>query len=155
MLCQPVTIFLWLHKVSIQIPSRRRFMSKGLRLGRLGAVDLIVDQVQAWTMQTALDIGPCYEPSSSTAFVRDDGGPQIVANSVTTSFAMNLIRPVSRQQTKRSLPVRNILGEPIFMHPPDTRRLSKTWIRFNSSDGLCPLDQSRRAREISHGIANS
>ena len=107
-------------------------------LGKLGAVELIVGQVQTWTMQTALDIGLCYEPSSSTAFVRDDGGPQTVANSMTTSFALNLIGPVSRQQTKRSLPVRNILGEPIFMHPPDTRRPSNTWIRFNSSDGPCP-----------------
>ena len=46
--------------------------------------------------------------------------PQIVANSLTTSFALNLIGPLSRQEIKGSLSVCNILGEPIFMHPPET-----------------------------------
>ena len=88
--------------------------------GRLGAVGLIMGQVHAWMMATALDCGPYYEQGSSSIFVRDDGEPQIVANSLTTSFALNLIGPLSRQQIKGSLPVCNILGEPILMHPPET-----------------------------------
>ena len=50
-------------------------------------------QVHAWMMATALDYGPCYEQGSSSIFVRDDGEQQIVANSLTTSFALNLISP--------------------------------------------------------------
>ena len=77
-------------------------------------------QVHAWMMATALDYGPCCEHGSSSIFARNDGEPQIVANSLTTSFALNLIGPLSREQTKGSLPVCNIFGEPIFMHPPET-----------------------------------
>ena len=83
-------------------------------------MELIIGQVHAWMVATALDNGPWYEQGSSLIFVRDDGEPQIVANSLTTSFALNLICPLSRQQIKGSLPVCNILGEPIFMHPPET-----------------------------------
>ena len=88
--------------------------------GRLGAVELTMGQVHAWMMATALDYGPCCEQGSSSIFVRDDGEPQIVANSLNTSFELNLIGPLSRQQIKGSLPVCNILGEPIFMQPPET-----------------------------------
>ena len=88
--------------------------------GKLGAVELIMGQVHAWMMATAFGLRACYEQNSSSIFVRDDGEPQIVANSLTASFALRLIGPLSRQQIKGSLPVCNILGEPIFMHPPET-----------------------------------
>ena len=68
--------------------------------GRLGAVEVIMGQVHAWMMATALDYGPCYEQGSSSIFVRDDGEPQIVANSLTQSFVLNLIGPLSHQQFK-------------------------------------------------------
>ena len=71
-------------------------------------------------MQTALDFGPCHEQRHSSVFVPDDGEPQIVANYLTTSFALNLFGPLSRQQDKGSLPGCNIIGESIFMHPPET-----------------------------------
>ena len=77
-------------------------------------------QVQAWMMQTALDFGPCHEQRRSSVFVLDDGEPQIVAHFLTTSFALNLVGPLCRQQNKGSLPGCNIVGESIFMHPPET-----------------------------------
>ena len=97
-------------------------------------------QVHAWMMATALDYGPCYEQGSSSIFVRDDGEPQIVANSLNTSFELNLIGPLSRQQIKGSLPVCNILGE------PETLKAFEHMDSFHSSDGSCPLDPSRHLR---------
>ena len=96
--------------------------------------------MQAWMMQIALDFGLCYEQSSSSVFVRDDGEPQIVANSLTTSFALNLIGPCPTNKSKARSQCATFLMSPSSCTRPRPRKSWTIRIRFNSSDGSCPLE---------------